>query len=221
MADNQTTDDQNTQTTDDQNTQNTNNNNTSVDKLVEQKVADALKDIKGKLDKAYEARDEANRKLAEAEQREKEAKLAQMEADGKALEALQMRYDELVAKNTVLEKRITELTRDNEVATAMADLPFRNEKARKIAQKEIVEGLIQDDKGVWRHKSGVSITDFVEAFSKDDDQSFLFKPKANNGSGSNGTNSTPSNKSNGSLFSMPQEDVLKLAAEGKLPRRNK
>jgi hypothetical protein len=47
----------------------------------------------------------------------------------------------------------------------------------------------------------------------------LFKPKVSSGGGS----SAPSSSNNGgtakSLFEMSQEDVLKLAEQGKLPRR--
>lgn len=213
-------DEKNTENTNNQNQNNSNTSNeTSVDKLVEQKVAEALKDIKGKLDGAYAARDEANRKLAEMEQREKEANIERMKAEGKEKEVLEIRVTELTAKNEILEKRITELTRDVEVRESLSGLPFRNEKAAKIAYKEVVQELIQDDKGVWRHKSGVSIKDFVEAFSKDEDQAFLFKVKTSNGSGNSGTTDTNTNQKPGSLFGMKQEDVLKLAAEGKLPKR--
>jgi hypothetical protein len=211
------------------NTQNTNTNTNassngngdqSIEKLVEARVAEALKDIKGKLDGAYSARDEANRKLAEAEQREKEANLKRMEEEGKHKEVLEMKLAEANAKLEVAERRITELTRDVEVREALSGLPFRNDKAAKIAYKEVVDGLVQDDKGIWKHKSGISIKDWVEAFSKDEDQSFLFKAKTNNGSGSSSSNSsTGSSNQPDSLFKMSQDDVLKMAAEGKLPKR--
>jgi hypothetical protein len=197
-----------------------NNEDSSVAKLVEAKVAESLKEIKAKLDSAYSARDAANLKLAEAEQREKEANLKRMEEEGKHKEVLEHRLAEANAKLEVAEKRITELTRDVEVRAALNGLPFRNDKAANVAYKDIVDGLVQDDKGIWKHKSGVSIKEYVEAFSKDDDQAFLFKVKASNGSGSSGTNNTGTNtNTNSSLFALSQEDVLKMAAEGKLPRR--
>lgn len=190
-----------------------------VEKLVEQRVAEALKEIKGKLDNAYASRDEANRKLAEAEQREKEANLKRMEEEGKHKEVLEARLAESVAKNEVLEKRITELTRDAEVREQLSGLPFRNEKASRSAYKDIVADLVQDDKGVWRHKSGVSVKEFVEVFVKDEDNAFLFKAKPSNGSGNNSPADTPTNQKPGSLFALKQEDVLKMAREGKLPSR--
>jgi hypothetical protein len=189
-----------------------------VQKLVEAKVAEALKDIKDKLNKAYEARDTAIKEKAELERREKEANLKRMEEEGKHKEVLELRLAESNAALEVANKRITELTRDVEVREALGGLPFRNEKAAKVAYKEVVDALVQDDKGVWRHKSGVSIKDYVEAFSKDEDQAFLFKTKTSSGAGTSTTTTTTETKP-GSLFAMKQEDVLKMAAEGKLPKR--
>lgn len=191
----------------------------SIEKLVEARVAVALKEIKSKLDSAYAARDESNRKLAEATQREKEAELKRMEEDGKHKEVLEHRLSESIAKLEVAERRVTELTRDVEVREALSGLPFRNDKAAKIAYREIVDVLVQDEKGVWRHKSGVSIKEWVEAFTKDEDQSFLFKAKSSNGSGTGGITSTTTDSKTGSLFDKSQDEVLKMALEGKLPNR--
>lgn len=196
-----------------------NSGDTSVEKLVEARVADALKEIKGKLDKAYESRDAALKKSAELEQREKEANLKRMEEEGKHKEALELRLAEANAALEASNKRITELTRDVEVREALGGLPFRNDKAAKVAYKEVVDGLVQDDKGMWRHKSGVSIKDYVEAFAKDEDQAFLFKTKSSNGAGTGGTTTTNTDKTTSSLYAMSQDEVLKLAAEGKLPKR--
>ena len=194
------------------------NTDVSVQKLVEAQVAEALKDIKDKLNKAYEARDTAIKEKAELERREKEANLKRMEEEGKHKEVLELRLTESNAALEVANKRITELTRDVEVREALGGLPFRNDKAAKVAYKEVVDALVQDDKGVWRHKSGVSIKDYVEAFSKDEDQAFLFKTKTSSGAGTSTTTTTTETKP-GSLFAMKQEDVLKMAAEGKLPKR--
>lgn len=196
-----------------------NNTDVSVQKLVEAQVAEALKDIKDKLNKAYEARDTAIKEKAELERREKEANLKRMEEEGKHKEVLELRLAESNAALEVANKRITELTRDVEVREALGGLPFRNDKAAKVAYKEVVEALVQDDKGVWRHKSGVSIKDYVEAFSKDEDQAFLFKAKTSSGAGIGNSANTPAENKSGSLFAMKQEDVIKLAAEGKLPKR--
>ena len=112
MADNQNTDgadntNQN-QNTDDQNkNQNNNQNSNSDDKsggskdietLVQERLNEALKDVKGKLDKAYGARDEALTKIKEYEQKEREAELKRLQEEGKHKEAFDMQLAEERAK---------------------------------------------------------------------------------------------------------------------------
>ena len=209
-------------------TNNTNQNTGTTDEaklaaLVQAGIDEALKDIKGKLDNAYKERDKANVKLAEAEQRDKEAKLKQLEDDGKHKEALEIKLAEANAKNEVLEKRITELTRDASVREALGGLSFKNEKASKIAFKEIIEDLILNDKGLWVHKSGISVKEHVEKFSKDEDQQFLFNVKTSNGSGSSTSSKANGGGTNkdGSLFKKSQAEVLEMARKGELPNRRK
>jgi len=201
------------------NDSNLDRNADSIEKLIQQRTEEALKDIKNKLDNAYNARDKALEKLAQMERDRKEAELKRMEEEGKHKEVLEHRLLEANAQLEVANKRITELTRDVEVREALSGLPFRNDKAAKIAYREIVDVLVQDEKGVWRHKSGVSIKEWVEAFTKDEDQSFLFKAKSSNGSGTGGITSTTTDSKTGSLFDKSQDEVLKMALEGKLPNR--
>jgi hypothetical protein len=127
-----------------------------------------------------------------------------------------MQVADLNAKLTAEQKRNVELTRDIDVRNALASHPFRNENAVEMAYREIVGQLVQNDQGVWVHKTGISIRDFVKGFADSDDNSFLFKAKASSGSGSNG--GKPSDTSGGkkSLFQLSQDEVLKLAKEGKL-----
>lgn len=216
----QNTDDNNQQQQQQQQQQQSQNTsqNDDLQAKIQAGVDAALKDIKGKLDKAYDERDKANKKLAEAEQREKEAKLKQLEEEGKHKEALEIKLNEANAKIGVLEQRITELTRDANVREALSGLNFKNEKASKIAYKEIVEDLVLNDKGLWVHKSGISIKDFVEKFSKDEEQAFLFQVKTSNGSGGSGTSrTTSSNNTSTSLFKKSQAEVLEMARKGELP----
>lgn len=193
-----------------------------VKKLVEERVAEQLKEIKGKLDNAYSARDEALRKVKEAEEAKKADEIKRLQDEGKHKEALELQLAEERAARATLEKRNTELSRDVTVRTALSGLEFRNDKAADIAFKEITGQLVQNDSGVWVHKSGVSISDFVGAFAKDEEQSFLFKTKTNNGGGSSSNNSKGTNTDGKpkSLFSMSQDEVIKMAREGKLPKRN-
>ena len=230
MADNQ---DQNQDPNKDQN-QETNNQqqqqqddkkpdsgNPDIEKLVQAKLDEALKDIKTKLDKAYGARDEALKKVAEFEREKKEAELKRLQEEGKHKEAYEMQLAEERAKREAAEKRNVELTRDIEVRNALSSHPFRNDNALEMAYREVVGQLVQNEQGAWVHRSGVSIKDFVKSFAENDDNAFLFKPKVSSGSGSQGTK--PTNASGGekkSLFSMSQEEVLKLAREGKLQGRS-
>ena len=76
----------------------------------------------------------------------------------------------------------------------------------------------KNEKGEWVHKSGVAVKDFVKTFAENEDNAFLFKQKQNSGNGSQ--NIPPSSNTNKkSLFEMTQDEVLQMAAEGKLPGR--
>jgi len=190
-----------------------------VEKLVNERVENTLKEIKTKLDSAYGSRDEALRKIADFERKEKEENIKKLQEEGKFKEAFEVQLAEERARRESLEKRNVELTRDITVRNSLTGLDFRNDKAVDVAYQDIVGQLIQDDKGVWVHRSGVSIRDFVKAYTETEDNSFLFKPKVSSGSGSNsGTNNSNNSSSSAkkSLFNMSQEEVLKLASEGKL-----
>lgn len=193
-------------------------NDDPVQKLVEEKVSEALKDIKAKLDKAYGARDEALKKVAEIEQARKEAEIQRLKDEGKHKELLELQLAEEKSRRETLEKRNLELTRDLELRNTLSSYPFRNDNALEMAYREIVTQLMQNENGIWTHKSGISVKDFVKQFADSEDNSFLLKPKVSNGSGSSsvkGTTKVDNEKK--SLFSMSQEEVLKLAREGKLP----
>jgi hypothetical protein len=190
-----------------------------VTKLVEERINESLKPIKEKLDKAYSARDEALRKIAEYEQKEKEAELKRLQEEGKHKEAYEMQLAEERAKREAIEKRNIELTRDLEVKNVLTSVEFRNDRAAEIAYKEVVTQLVQNENGAWVHRSGVSIRDFIKSFVDDDNNAFLLKPKASSGSGSTSVKpSVSSGSEKKSLFSMSQEEVLKMAREGKLRR---
>jgi hypothetical protein len=187
--------------------------------VLEAAVAAALAPMKEKLDKAYNARDTALAQVAEKEQKEKEAEIARLNEEGKHKEAYEMQLAQEKAAREVLEKRVTELSRDGEVRSALSAYTFRTESAANMAFKEVIGDLVKNEQGQWvQQKSGKSINDAIKAFLDDDANSFLLKPKSNSGAGSSPAtpNTTTSKKS---LFEMTQEEVLQLAAEGKLPRR--
>lgn len=183
-------------------------------------VDEQLKSIKSKLDSAYSQRDEALRKIAEFEQKEREAELKRLEEEGKHKEAFDLRFAEEKAKREAAEKRNVELTRDLELRTALNSHPFRNDAASKMAYQELVGQLVQNEQGVWVHKSGASILDAVKSFADNEDNSFLFRAKASTGSGSTTVKPTDTSTGNKSLFQLSQQEVLELAAKGQLPKRS-
>ena len=190
-----------------------------VDKVVQEKLDEALKDIKSKLDKAYGARDEALKKVSDFEQAKRAEELKRLQEEGKYKEAYDMQIAEERTKREVLEKQNVELTRDINVRNALASYPFRNDSASEMAYREIIGQLVRDESGLWVHRSGVSVKDFVKTFAEVEDNAFLFKPKVNNGTGNSGNKPTNTSSDPKSLFAMSQEDVLKMAREGKLPGR--
>ena len=191
-----------------------------IEKLVKERVDATLKDIKEKLDKAYAARDEANRKLAASEDEKRNLEIKQMEAEGRKLEALQLQLDEANAALKVANDRITELTLDVDIREALSGVQFRTDKAAQVAFKEIAGNLKKDDKGVWRHAStGASIKDYIGEFVKDEEQSFLLKPKTSSGAGTGSTTSTSTETKPKSLFELSQEEVIEKARKGELSRK--
>jgi len=189
-----------------------------VEKLVKERLATELAAIKGKLDNSYAARDAALNKAAELEAKERERELKRLEEEGKHKEAFEIRLAEEKAAREVAERRNIELTRDLEIKNVLASLPLRNPRASDMAFENIARELVQNDKGVWVHRSGVSVKDFIKSFADDEDNSFLFKPKTNSGGGT--TTTAPSSPAaSKSLFAMSQAEVMKMAAEGKLPKR--
>jgi len=187
---------------------------------IEAAVQDRLQQMKQNMDRMVRERDEALKKAAEVEQAQKAAEIERLEAEGKLKEALEMKLAEANAKLKVFEEENTKLNRDNVVNTQLATLEFRNERSRQMAQRDIVEQLVQNENGAWVHKSGSSIQEFIDSYSKSEDNSFLFRVKANSGAGT----STPSAPSQTdvpkSLSEMTSEEVLAMAAKGQLGQFN-
>ena len=191
-----------------------------IEKIVKERIAEALKPMKENLDKAYGSRDDALKRIAEFEKKEKDAELKRLQEEGKHKEAYELQLAEEKARREVLEKRNIELTRDIEVRNALGSQPFRNDNALEMAYKEIVGQLVQNEQGLWVHKSGVSVKDYVKSFAESEDNSFLFKVKASNGGGTPNIKSSPTNKDE-SIFNLSQAEVLKRIAEGKISAKPK
>lgn len=192
--------------------------NPEIQALVKAAVAEELKEVKAKLDAAYGKRDEALQRVAEFEQKERDAEVARLQEEGKHREAFDLQLAEMKASRDALIKRNIELTRDIDTRNALAGFSFRNEKAAKMAFEEVTGQLVQNEAGEWVHKSGVTVKDFVKAFAENEDNAFLFKQKQNSGNGSQDPKPPQGGKPK-SLFEMSQDEVLKMAAEGKLPGR--
>jgi hypothetical protein len=236
-TDNQDTNDTTTTTADTTSTQTADATTTSstqqgstqdqdmIANLVAQQVSEQLKDIKSKLDKAYSVRDDAIKKAEDFEKKEREATLKKLEEEGKHKEVFDMKlvekdaaYNDLLGKYNALEQNNLQLTRDSQVRDLLRGTEFRNDKAGDMAFHEVIGQVVKDDKGNWVHRSGISIKDFITAFVSDEANSFLLKPKVSSGGGTTTTTASKGNTSK-SLFEMSQEEVLKMAADGKLPGR--
>ena len=187
----------------------------SIQKLVTAGIEEALRPIKENLNTAYTARDEALKRIAEYEQKERQMEIERLKDEGKHKEAFEKQLAEERSRREALEKRNVELTRDVELRSALNAHDFRNKNASEMAYKEIASELVRNEKDEWVHKTGVPISDYVTAFVSNDDNAFLMKQKVSNGTGSTATTSNPDIGSSKSLFDRPQSEVLKMAAEGK------
>lgn len=209
---------QNTNVDETQQEANTTTTTPDLEALVAARVDASLKDIKDKLNKAYGARDEAVKKAETLEAERRAAEIARLAEEGKHKEAYEMQLADERVKREAAERRAVELTRDVEVRNALAQYPTRSSKALDMAYSEVVRELVQNENGVWVHKSGVSIQTFVKSFSENDDNAFLFKQKTSSGSGSTSTTTAVPPPERKSVFAMSQEEVIKMASEGKLRR---
>lgn len=191
--------------------------NKDTEDLINKVVEERLAKIKASLDKAYTERDAAVKERVRLEDEAKQRKIKALEDEGKHKEVAEMRLAELTEKLSLAESKVTELTRDSAVRNALSGLDFRNDRSNHMAYRDIVDQLIQDpETGAWIHKSGVSIKDFVGQYVKNEDNSFLFKPKNNSGGGSNNLGGTPKLDPNKKITEMSTEEMLQLAAAGKL-----
>lgn len=186
-----------------------------AEKLAEERLAP----IKQKLDAAYAKLEEANKKADAAEAARKELEIKRLQDEGKVAEALQRQLDDEKARREQLEAQNVQLSRDTQVRAAIQELgiQFVSGNASEMAYKEIVSRLVRNDQGQWVSTTGASIRDTVSGLAGDENFAFLLKAKTNSGAGTSGNNGTPTPaKPSGSLFKLSQDEVLKMAMEGKL-----
>lgn len=195
-------------------------NHPEVKVLIAAAVKDALADFKVKIEGAYKQRDAAQARVAELEAAEQQREIEALKAAGKEREAFEIELANLKAQNAELALRNTTLARDNLIKSELGAFTFRNKKAAELALSEITAQMIKGEDGNWVHKSGQPIEVAIKAFAEDKDNGFLFKAKTNSGSGEDVPSGKLDTSPNGkSLFDMSQDDVIKLAEQGKLRRR--
>jgi len=183
---------------------------------VEREIQDRLLKMKSNMDRMANERDEALKKAAEIENNQKQDQMKRLEEEGKLQEVLEMKLAESQAKLKVSQDENTKLNRDSVVSSTLTMLDFRSERSRQLAYRDIVEQLVQNENGSWVHKSGINIQDFVASYSKDEDNSFLFRVKGNTGAGAGQSSGAPNMDKKKTLSEMSQEEVLGLASKGQL-----
>jgi hypothetical protein len=187
---------------------------------IESIVEERLAKMKANMDRMAAERDEALKMKAEMEATAKEATIARMKEEGKLQEALEMELAEAKAKLEVFAKETTQLKRDGVLNDALAGMEFRNDKSRDMARREIVDQLVQNEEGAWLHSTGSNIRDYVEAYAKSEDNSFLFRVKSNTGAGTGNPAGAPSTDNTKAISDLSTQEILALAAKGKLGNFN-
>ena len=185
-----------------------------IKSLVDAEVSKAIKNIKVNLDSAYKERDEALAQVQQTKADKQKAEIEALEKAGKHSEVMQMKLNELNTKLETYEQKNTELSRDNAVRSQLNSLNFKSEKAAKMAYQDIVGSLKKDATGNWVHENGLSITDAVSSYAKDDNNSFLFSVKANVGSGINPAKPTSGNNPVKNIKEMSTDELLANIEKG-------
>jgi len=183
-----------------------------IEAIVEQRLAK----MKDNMDRMSKERDDALKTKAEIEAKSKEDTISRMKEEGKVQEALEMELAEAKAKISVFKEETTKLKRDNVLNDALSSMDFRSEKSRDMARQDISGGLVQDEEGSWVHKSGSNIRDYVDSYSQSEENSFLFRVKSNTGAGSGSPAGAPSTDGPKAISDLSTNEILALAAKGKL-----
>jgi len=181
------------------------------------KLADErLAKMKENMDKMAEKLAKTEKEKADLAKAQTAEKMAQLEKEGKLQELAEMKVAEANKELETLKAENTSLKRDNVVNNALSTLDFKNERSRGMARKDVVEQLKQDSDGNWAHTSGMTIPAFVEAYSKDPDNDFLFKVKTNTGGGKQTPNGPSDTTVAKKVTELSTAEILKLASSGKL-----
>jgi len=185
----------------------------SIEELVAQQVAEELKGVKGNLDKAYSARDDALAKIAEFELEQTKAETARLKEEGNHQEAFELEISQERAKIAALTEDNVKLTRDIEVKSMLSSYDFKSDSASSMAYNSLINDLQKNDKGEWVNKAGKQLVDHVSEFMTTENNSFLLKPVVNTGTGET---HKQSNTQETSVFKMTQEEVLARVEKGEI-----
>jgi hypothetical protein len=197
----------------------------ALEKLIDEKTSEKLKDIKSKLESAYGKRDEALAEVEKVRKEQQELEIERLKTEGKHTEALQLQIEELKKtseadkklreeeskKREAIELKNSELSRDLVLRQTLAGKSFKNKKAIELAYMELVGHIEKDDAGQWIGKGGKTIDELVDTFEEDDENSFLFKAKGSSGIDIPPINPSKQTNNGTSLFNMKQSDVIALA----------
>lgn len=187
-----------------------------IKKMVDEEVSKAIKNIKVNLDNAYKERDEAMSQIEKIKEEKRQAEIYNLEQQGKHAEAMQIKLNEVNQKLQQYEQKNTELSRDNAVRTQLNALNFKSEKAANMAYSDIVNSLKKDASGNWVHESGLSISETVSNYAKDENNAFLFSVKANMGTGINPAKPSTGNTPVKNIKDMTTDEMLNAVAKGQI-----
>jgi len=187
-----------------------------IKQMVDEEVSKAIKNIKVNLDNAYKERDEAISQIEKIKEEKRQAEISSLEQQGKHAEAMQMKLNEVNQRLQQYEQKNTELSRDNAVRTQLNALNFKSEKAANMAYSDIVNSLKKDATGNWVHESGLSISETVSYYAKDENNAFLFSVKANMGTGINPAKPSTGTNPITSIKDMSTDELLNAVAKGQI-----
>jgi DNA repair exonuclease SbcCD ATPase subunit len=188
---------------------------------VDQKVAEAVKDIKSKLDAAYSKRDEALEQLKKIEDEKRKEEIKNLEEAGKEKEAYEMKMQDIQKEMEALKSQNTKLARDSKIKSALTDFDFRSSNAAVLAEEAIIKNVVQNESGDWVAKDGSPISEYVKKYLEHPDNEFLLKPKKNSGGGAPPNKNSNSNSNPGSVKKMGTSTILNEIASGNLKRNRK
>ena len=187
-----------------------------IKQMGDEEVSKAIKNIKVNLDNAYKERDEAISQIEKIKEEKRQAEISSLEQQGKHAEAMQMKLNEVNQRLQQYEQKNTELSRDNAVRTQLNALNFKSEKAANMAYSDIVNSLKKDATGNWVHESGLSISETVSNYAKDENNAFLFSVKANMGTGINPAKPSTGTNPVTSIKDMSTDELLNAVAKGQI-----